>query len=91
MVRGSWWRIFGIALLVFVITLVLESIAGAVIGALLVNGHQVWGQIASAIVAILVVPFELGVLILLYFDLRIRKEGFDIDHLTRNMDVAPPA
>lgn len=87
LVKGSWWRVFGIALLVFVITAVLSSALGGVAGALLVSGHHVAGQVVAAIVTILVEPFEFGALILLYYDLRIRKEGFDIEHLMRNFDT----
>lgn len=87
LVKGSWWRVFGIALLVFIITAVLSGVLGAVAGALLVSGHRVAGEVVSAIVTILVEPFEFGALILLYYDLRIRKEGFDIQHLMRNFET----
>lgn len=90
LVSGSWWRVFGIGLLVFIITAILEGIVGSVAGALFFTGHRVLGQAASSIVAILVKPFELGALILLYYDLRIRKEGFDIERLSRTLDVGQP-
>lgn len=87
LVKGSWWRVFGIGLLVFIITAVLSAVLGSVAGALFVSGHRVAGEVASAIVGILVEPFQFGALILLYYDLRIRKEGFDIEHLMRSFDT----
>lgn len=88
LVRGSWWRVFGIfivlTILVGVFTAAGSGIAQAVahIGG---AGDQALGTVISAIVRILIAPIQLTALTLLYYDLRIRKEGFDIEHLARNM------
>jgi hypothetical protein len=46
--------------------------------------------LVEALIGALVVPFTLGTTVLLYFDIRIRKEGFDIEMLARSMG-GPPA
>jgi hypothetical protein len=72
LVRGSWWRVFGIGLLVFV----LFAIAGGVLTTVLsVAVSERVSVVVSALVNVLVEPFALGSLVLLYYDLRLRKEG----------------
>ena len=41
--------------------------------------------------SILVQPFLAVVITVVYFDLRVRKEGFDLDQLARRMGGEPPA
>ena len=72
LVRGSWWRVFGIGLLVFILVAVANGVLGGVLVVLLSP------RIANAVgvlVSILVQPFAMSALVLLYYDLRIRKEG----------------
>jgi len=37
---------------------------------------------------VLVTPFTMGVIVLLYFDARIRKEGFDLEILAARLQPA---
>ena len=90
LVTGSWWRVFGI-LLVFgiVITAVILVIAipvgiiGAIAGAIAAGeqGAGVVGALAGALATVVVTPFAYIAGTLIYFDLRVRKEGFDLDTL----------
>jgi Membrane domain of glycerophosphoryl diester phosphodiesterase len=99
LVRGSWWRVFGILLLlvliVAVIGFVLLFVLGAVLSRILVLNHStggiIWTQIISAIVGIFIQPIELATVVLLYYDLRIRKEGFDLEVAAENMGRPPRA
>jgi hypothetical protein len=102
LVRGSWWRIFGISLLaglvVALIALVLQipfAIVGSAVGggggmtAIFSHGTGaaaaapsvlgiVIGAIGSIIAATCTRPISAGVTVLLYTDMRIRKEGLDL-------------
>jgi hypothetical protein len=87
LVRNSFWRVFGIRLLTW---LVVVLIAGAIaapfdfVGGLLVGpGGSVLigatvGAVGSAIGRIITAPFSAGVVVLLYIDRRIRAEAFDL-------------
>jgi hypothetical protein len=87
LVRNSFWRVFGIRLLTW---LVVVLIAGAVaapfdfVGHLLIGpsgsaltGATV-GAVGAAIGRIITAPFSAGVVVLLYTDRRIRAEAFDL-------------
>ncbi|MDX6548856.1 MAG: hypothetical protein QOG33_2406 [Gaiellales bacterium] len=95
LVSGSWWRVFGILLLVAILgaiaSQVVESALAAVLGALGVgNGFHglrtgASGNVdlfpfvlSSTIASLLVGPITALAAALLYFDLRLRKEGTDI-------------
>jgi hypothetical protein len=100
LVRGNWWRVFGItllaALIVFIVALIIEvpfTIAQAV-----AIGHSggsflpgvgtgaaapgvlaiVISTIGSIIATVCTRPIGAGVTVLLYADLRMRKEGMDL-------------
>ena len=87
LVRNSFWRVFGIRLLTW---LVVVLIAGAVaapfdfVGHLLIgpSGSALMGAtvgaIGAAIGRIITAPFGAGVVALLYTDRRIRAEAFDL-------------
>ena len=93
---GAFWRTFGIALLTVVLTQVGGALLSAPVSLatqaltmfggvapdsvmLVVVGNAVSSVIAAAFVA----PFATAVTCLQYVDLRIRKEAFDVDLLTR--------
>jgi hypothetical protein len=77
-VIGSWWRTFGILLLTFVIVGVISGIVDGIFGALHIG---LLTLLVSLIVGILTAPFSTAVVTLLYFDLRVRKDGLTHDDL----------
>jgi hypothetical protein len=86
--RANWWRIFGILAVVVVIQAVMNSILGAVALPLAAVvpfvSPLVRGSIAitvSTLGTAAITPVLYLCLVLLYFDLRIRKESFDLDQL----------
>src|SRR5262249_41153494 len=94
LVSGSFWRVFGYGLLVFVAYLVVQvGITDAVALALspLGVGGAIAGGLVSAAVSTLSLPFLFGAITLLYYDLRVRKEGFDLELLARDLSLLPPA
>lgn len=91
--RGSSWRLFGIlsltGLLVGICELVLQIPFDIVTG--IVDSHisdatitglyvlvLVIGAIGSIVAGAVVRPFSAGVIVLLYLDMRMRREGFDL-------------
>jgi Membrane domain of glycerophosphoryl diester phosphodiesterase len=89
LVRGSTARVFGITALVGLIT----GILGAALGALLSvitqfgddNVRLVLNELATLISGVLIQPISLIVVVLLYYDVRIRREAFDIEMLAANL------
>ncbi len=85
LVHNSFWRIFGIRLLTW---LVVSLIAGAVAVPFEFLGHLVAGSsvlgaatvgaVGAVIGRIITTPFDAGVVVLLYTDRRIRSEAFDL-------------
>lgn len=96
LVKGSWWRVFGILIVIslvtgfgsFIVSGVIQSllgIAGVGHGLSLIPkaGQQpdyssVSLVLSSAVGSVLVAPVTAVAIALLYFDLRLRKEGTDI-------------
>jgi hypothetical protein len=87
--RGSSWRIFGIRLLLWLISSIAAAVitlpVTAAVGGTALGTQQVVGQAAQAVVAVFVAPITLVTLTLLYYDLRIRREGFDIEMLAASL------
>jgi hypothetical protein len=89
--RNHSWRIFG--------TLLLAGLIAAVTNAILLAPFNVLGWtglsggfarlISESIANILTQPFTALVATLLYFDLRIRKEGLDLAIMARDLGTSP--
>lgn len=93
--RGAFWRTFGIALLTLVVTSVAATvlavpfmIVGEIVGSAVdgsggVLGVQTITALSSVVAAAFVTPFTAAVTALQYVDLRMRKEAFDVELMTR--------
>ncbi|WP_241968104.1 hypothetical protein [Streptomyces sp. ICBB 8177] len=99
LVRGTWWRVFGVQLLAGLLTLVVTSIIGIpfTMAATVASGGGTTGWpyliitgIGTVVGATLTFPFSAGISVLLYLDQRIRKESLDIE-LIRAATPARPA
>jgi len=93
LVRRSWWRVFGVLLLAFLVAAVISQVVqvpfllfgiaplGLRGGAGLVEGTTrllVLTYIGGGIAQTVVAPFSAGVRALLYVDRRMRAEGLDV-------------
>ena len=96
LVEGRWWRTVGIFLVVVIMTTLALAIMGATGGAIigLVPGLsddlrgalvQVTGSLSGA----LVLPVSYIAITLMYYDLRVRREGLDLDQLAQQ--AQPPS
>ncbi len=95
LVYGSSWRVLGYLLLLSLIVAITGGILSAVAGVALASiggreGAALAGAI-GAIAGILTEPIRAGGLTLLYYDLRIRKEGFDLERMVSTMESPEPA
>lgn len=83
LVQGSWWRVFGAYLLLLLIGVVV-SLSATMVSLLLQFTGASWAmqniitQFVSLLLTVLYVPIRLAGMTLLYFDLRVRKEGYDL-------------
>ena len=100
LVRGAWWRTFGIYLLGSILAGIVSSVLAVpftIVGAILSlgsiqNGTLPLGytlsvSLATLVSSIVVIPFTSGIVSLLYIDRRIRREALDIE-LARAAGVA---
>ncbi|MCG8923518.1 hypothetical protein [Lentzea sp. CC55] len=93
LVKGAWWRTFGILLLTLVIGWVISwivslpfGLAGAVSSGLSADpaaalglGSLVLSTIGAIIASTITLPFSSAVTVLVYVDRRMRSEGMDIE------------
>jgi hypothetical protein len=85
--RGSFWRVLGYAIVIYLAASIFEGIVGGIPGVLFVlgGGKAALSGLFAAVATVLVTPFQFGALTLLYYDLRVRKEGFDLDLLAQGL------
>ncbi|AYY12061.1 hypothetical protein EF847_04395 [Actinobacteria bacterium YIM 96077] len=102
LVMRSWWRVFGILLLVMIIVFIVSQVVSipfslpATLGdgdmftmAGMSFGALVVNTLGSIVSATITAPFSAGATALLYVDQRIRREALDIE-LARAADVELP-
>ncbi|MCW2585411.1 MAG: Glycerophosphoryl diester phosphodiesterase, rane domain protein [Frankiales bacterium] len=85
LVRGSWWRVFGILVLTSIIGSVVAAVVAAPVGILAAlasspdsTAFLVVAEVVGGLASVLVSPFTAGVHALLYVDRRMRAEGLDV-------------
>ncbi len=83
LVRGRSWSVFG----AFIIAAFLTAIVNAALTSIAGSGWFANGVLA-AIASVITTPFMGLVIGLLYFDLRVRKEQFDVATLERELQAA---
>jgi hypothetical protein len=94
---GAYWRSAGVAAAIAGIILVFELIAGGVIAALFfwlkmpVGAAPLALSGFSGVVSAVITPVSFAIVAMYYYDARIRREGFDLDHLTRLLSRGEPA
>jgi tetratricopeptide (TPR) repeat protein len=77
LVKNNWWRVLGIMLVLFIIT----TVTSAILGIIPVLGNTMGGILSTPIVTI-------GST-LLYYDLRVRKEGYSSESLEGELNIEP--
>jgi hypothetical protein len=86
LVKGHFWHAVGVIILAAIITAVVGGIIGAIGGAISSNWFVSW--IFQAFAQIIVAPFAAIVSVLLYLDLRARREALTADGLRAELNRA---
>ena len=94
LVKGRWWPTLVVLILVGILSGVVQAVfIGLFAGVVSVSDNEVAEAVAEAVAQIagsaLTTPLSAAVLTVLYFDLRVRKEGFDLELLARRIGVDP--
>jgi membrane-anchored glycerophosphoryl diester phosphodiesterase (GDPDase) len=87
--RGSFWRIVLFYIVIAVVSGILSDVLSLLTG-LVVSGAPIATRaaievLASGVVQIFTSPFILILLTLVYYDIRIRREAFDIEMLAQSL------
>jgi hypothetical protein len=86
---GSFWKILLFYLVINVVSLIvselLQTLAGLMVSAIPLTARYLVSTVASGAIGIFTSPFILILLTLVYYDVRIRREGFDIEMLAQSL------
>ena len=82
--EGHFWRVFGTSVLAGVLTLILaqlpaEVVTYAISSTASLELAAILSTVVSQLSLVITMPFSLAVTTLLYYDLRVRKEGYDLE------------
>jgi hypothetical protein len=96
LIKDNWWRSFGvIAIMGVIVAVVQQVLALAVVGGVLVNSdndvlNAILFTLVNVVGLMIALPLQAAATAYLYFDLRVRKEGFDLQLLAERMSSEPP-
>ncbi len=91
LVRRRWWPTAGILLLANLLATAVAAGIGLVALPLLIAGrdnefvYDLANGTFGAVASVLTIPFVAAVVAVIYFDLRVRKEGFDLQLMARRI------
>lgn len=90
LVRGRWWAVFWTLLLGFVITSVVGFGVELILRPFIEESESLTtavmlDAVLRSVTAVLTTPFSAALVAILYFDLRVRKEGFDVELLAQRI------
>ena len=96
LVRGRWWGTFGV---VFLGALLVSIVQGALVGLTAIVttldtadptlGSFIFSTTATVLASVISTPLSAAFITVLYFDLRVRKEAFDLQLLAEQIGVEP--
>lgn len=103
LVKGNWWRVFGLLVLSTILVGVITSVVtaplqfGVGIGAglsgdpseVFSGGFLALNTVVTGLVTAITLPFTAAVVVAIYYDLRVRKEGYDLDRLIADLGDTP--
>jgi hypothetical protein len=95
LVRNLWWRSFGCLLLVSLIVGVISAVVGGIFAALLLAFAKSTVAVffvtlvTQVITTVFFTPITACAVVVLSIDLRVRKEGYDLQLLARSLGTQP--
>jgi hypothetical protein len=96
LVSGRWWGTFGVVLLGTLLAGLVSGAIGALAGVAggSVDADSVTGflvnSVSGTLGSMISTPFTAAFVTVLYFDLRVRKEGFDLQLLAERIGLTAP-
>src|SRR5918999_1390317 len=94
LVRGRWWATAGVLLVGYLLIGILGALVTGVVmvvPAVVAEGNTLAGALGAVVGgtlgSMLTTPYSAAVVALLYFDLRVRKEGLDLQLIAEGADV----
>jgi len=98
LLEGKWWRTCGILLLLllllYIVGLIIGTLfqfVGALIPGLSQDARLAVNQVGSSLGGVVAAPIQYIAWTLMYFDLRVRKESFDLDQLAQQVGSTGPS
>lgn len=102
--RRRFWPVVGFVTVLFILNLIVTTVPTLVVSFLLGLGldpavgsftqqqtvSTLLSSLTTLVFSLIFLPFQLAAMTLLYFDLRIRTEGFDLALLARSVDQPVP-
>jgi hypothetical protein len=85
--KGHVLRILGVLLLGFALMMAYVMLGGFLIGLIGLDAHGT--EVATSVLTIVAYPLPSVMATLLYYDLRIRKEGFDLEMMAADLGEMP--
>ena len=86
--KGHFWKLFGVFILAFLMAGIVASVlsipAGLAFAAIGPSGWPI-AAVGDSLAGVLTTPFTTLITVLLYFDLRIRKEAFDLEVMAQEI------
>ena len=95
LVKDNWWRTFGI----LIVTGIIGGVVGGLLSAVFAIPANFVGStpvafllrtIGTLVASLVTTPFSAAVTLVLYMDLRVRKEGYDLERMAQRLGVAQP-
>ena len=96
LVKGRWWRTALLLVVAFMLVSIVAGVVSFAVAAVAVVRPDnpfvlfVIGALSSTIGALITTPFSAAYHTVLYFDLRVRTEAFDLQLLAQSLGVEPP-
>ena len=92
LVRGRFWPVFGAIVLSYLLYSVASQIVSAIASVITIAVSVNTGTfsfvptvVGSIIVSVLAAPFLAAMITIIYFDLRVRKEGYDLELMAADL------
>jgi hypothetical protein len=96
LIRGRWWPVFGLLVLGAILTAIVSNVIALGLNALTFTdlgedtlARLIISALSSTVASVIATPFQAAFVAVLYFDLRVRKEGFDLELLADRMGLPP--
>jgi hypothetical protein len=97
LVQGRWWPTVLAVFLGVLLTGIVQAVLAAILGgAVVVSGGDndalslVVGAVTGTVGGVIATPFTAAIATIVYFDLRVRKEGLDLQLMAQQIGEPPP-